>query len=194
MIDTYVYVVEGIQLEGEISSAVRRAALRAVNYATGKARTSSGKKIRNRVNLPARYLTGSEGRLSLSKASSANLEGVITGRRRPTSLARYAKGGSRGRGVRVMVKPGAAKYLKRGFLMPLRSGADGELRNMGLAIRTDGSAPSAAFKPKKISDHLYLLYGLSVDVLFRGVIDEVSPEIQDDMEAEFFRQLDLGAG
>jgi len=78
--------------------------------------------------------------------------------------------------------------------MPLRSGADGSMRNMGLAVRTDGTAPASAFKPKRISDHLYLLYGLSVDVLFRGVIDEVSPEVQDDMEAEFFRQLDLGAG
>lgn len=192
MIETYVYVVEGINLEGEVTPAVRRAALRAVNYATGKARTSSGKKIRNRVNLPARYLTGSEGRLSATKATSSNLEGVITGRRRATSLARYAKGGSRARGVRVMVKPGSAKYIKRGFLMPLRSGADGSTRNLGLAIRTDGTAPSAAFKPKKISENLYLLYGLSVDVLFRGVIDAVTPEVQDDMENEFWRQLDLG--
>lgn len=192
--ETYIYVVEGIELQGEISAATRKAALRAVNYATGRARTSSSKKIRNRVNLPARYLSGAQGRLTATKASQSNLETVITGRRRATSLARYAAGGSRGRGVRVKVlRAGPAKYLKRGFLMPLRAGKDGPLTNMGLAVRTDGKPPSSAFKPFKINENLYLLYGLSVDVLFRGVIDEVSPEIQDDMEREFFRQLDLGA-
>jgi hypothetical protein len=193
-VETYIYVVEGIDLEGEIPPAVRRAALRAVNYAAGRARTASGRAIRNRVNLPARYLTGSEGRLQLSQpASQSNLERVLTGRRRPISLAQYAKGGSSVRGVRVSVKPGVARYLKRGFLMKLRSGSDGSARNTGLAIRTDGAAPGGAFKPKKISDHLYLLYGLSVDVLFRGVIDAVSPDVQDNLENEFWRQLDLGA-
>lgn len=190
-VDTYVYVVEGIDLEGEVSPTVRRAALRAVNFATGKARTSSGKLIRQRANLPARYLTGTDGRLKMKKATSADLEGVITGRRRATSLARYAKGGSRARGVRVMVKPGSAKYIKRGFLMPLRAGKDGPLTNLGLAVRTDGAAPAKAFKPFKINDSLYLLYGLSVDVLLRQVVGPLTPEIEDNLAAEFNRQLDL---
>lgn len=189
----YVYVVEGLDLDlaDKVPGQVRKAAMRAVNRATTKGRSASGRAIRNQVNLPAGYLTGATGRLELSKpASQSSLERDITGRRRPTSLARYVSGGSKSRGVRVTVKPGAAKYIRRGFVMKLRSGAS-ESNNKGLAIRTDGGAPAGSFKAKKINDNLWLVYGLSVDTLFRRVIDEVSPGIADDMEAEFWRQLNL---
>lgn len=189
----YVYVVEGLDLDlaDKVPGQVRKAAMRAVNYASAKGRTASGRAIRNHANLPAGYLTGADGRLQLSKAASAgNLERDITARRRPTSLARYYSGGSKARGVRVTVKPGHAKYLRRGFIMKLRSGAS-ESNNKGLAIRTDGGAPAGSFKAKKINDNLWLVYGLSVDTLFRRVIDEVAPDIADDMEAEFWRQLNL---
>lgn len=189
----YIYVVEGLDLDlaDKVPGQVRKAAMRAVNLATTKGRSASGRAIRNHVNLPAGYLTGATGRLELSKpASQSSLERDITGRRRPTSLARYVSGGSKTRGVRVTVKPGAAKYIRRGFVMKLRSGAS-ESNNKGLAIRTDGGAPAGSFKAKKINDNLWLVYGLSVDTLFRRVIDEVSPGIADDMEAEFWRQLNL---
>ena len=189
----YVYVVEGLDLDlaDKVPGQVRKAAMRAVNRATTKGRTASGRAIRNHANLPAGYLTGATGRLELSKpASQSSLERDITGRRRPTSLAQYVSGGSKARGVRVTVKPGSAKYIKRGFVMKLRSGAS-ESNNLGLAIRTDGGAPAGSFKAKKINDNLWLVYGLSVDTLFRRVIDEVSPGIADDMEAEFWRQLNL---
>lgn len=193
----YIYVVEGLSdmnLSSEVPRQVRRAAMRAVNKATPKGRTAAGRAIRQDVNLPAGYLTGAAGRLQMSQAATTgNLERSITGRRRATSLARYAKGGSRAKGVRVMVKPGAARYIKRGFLMQLRAGNEGALGNLGLAVRTDGGAPAGAFKPKRISDNLWLVYGLSVDVMFRRVIGEITPGIQDDMEREFYRQLDLGA-
>lgn len=189
----YIYVVEGLDLDlaDKVPAQVSKAAMRAVNRATTKGRTASGKAIRRYARLPAGYLTGAEGRLALSKpASQSSLERDITGRRRPTSLARYVTGGSKARGVRVTVKPGSAKYIKRGFVMKLRSGAS-ESNNLGLAIRTDGGAPAGSFKAKKINDNLWLVYGLSVDTLFRRVIDEVSPGIADDMEAEFWRQLNL---
>ena len=190
----YIYVVEGLDLDlaDKVPAQVRKAAMRAVNKATTKGRTASGRAIRDRVNLSAGYLTGAEGRLTMSKAASqANLEREITGRRRPTSLARYVVGGSKKNGARVKVlKAGGAKYIKRGFVMKLRSGAS-ESDNRGLAIRTDGGAPAGSFKAKKINDNLWLVYGLSVDTLFRRVIDEVSPGIADDMEAEFWRQLNL---
>lgn len=189
--ETFVYIVEGVDLDGDIPPTVRKAAMRAVNYATGKARTSASKKIRQSLNLPARYLTGAEGRLSATKATADNLEGVITGRRRATSLAQYSSGGSRSRGARVTVKPGVARYLKRGFLLKLRSGTDGSMGNRGLALRTDGAPPSAAFRPKKINDHLYLLYGPSVDTAFRRVIEPLTPDIEDDLATEFYRQLAL---
>lgn len=191
----YVYVVEGLALDAldEIPTETRKAALRAINKITPKARTASASAIRKHANLPARYLSGAEGRLKIQRpATQADLSSTIVGRRRATSLARYAKGGSYKNGVRVSVKPGGARYIKRSFLMPLRSGTtDGG--NVGLAVRTDGSAPKGALKPKKINDNLYLLYGLSVDVLFRRVIPEVSPKISDELETEFLRLLDLGA-
>lgn len=198
----YIYVVEGlsdINLAEQEGAKVRKAAMRAVNKATTKGRTASGRAIRNHANLPAGYLTGAAGRLVLSKAASqSNLERDITGRRRPTSLARYTnmkvltpeQGRRNKRGVKVAVKPGGAKYIKRGFVMRLKSGGS-ESNNLGLAIRTDGGAPAGSFKAKRINDKLWLVYGLSVDTLFRRVIDEVSPGIADDMEAEFWRQLNL---
>lgn len=194
----YVYLVEGLadlDLSAEIPTQVRRAAARAVNRATPKGRTAAGRAIRQHANLAAGYLTGAQGRLQMSKsATTDNLERTITGRRRPTSLARYAKGGTKHKGVRVVVKPGVARYIKRGFLMPLRSGSEGALGNLGLAIRTDGGPPTAAFKPKRINDNLWLVYGLSVDTLFRRVIGDITPGIADDMETEFWRQLDLSKG
>lgn len=197
-VETYVYVVEGIDLEGEVPQTVRRAAMRAVNYATARARTSASKAIRRDVALPARYLSGAEGRLQITeRAKLSSLESNIVGRRRPTSLARYSRGSvlsqdkqRRSKGVKVTVKPGVAKFIRRGFLIKLR-GAGGELNNIGLAVRTDGGPPRGAFKPKKLSENLYLLYGLSVDVLFRRAVDPISPDILNNLQNEFARQLSL---
>lgn len=198
MVETYVYVVEGLNLQGEISPAVRRSAMRAVNYATSRARTASSRRIRDLFNLSARYLSESEGRLSSTKATRENLEGTITGRRRATSLAQYARGqvlsgkaqrASKGVVVKV-AKAGPAKRINRSFLIKLR-GAGGELSNVGLAIRTDGAAPHAAFKPKKLSENLYLLYGMSVDRMFNRVIGPMTPEILGNLEGEFDRLMTL---
>lgn len=198
MVDTYVYLVEGIDLQGEVSPAIRRSAMRAVNYATSRARTASSRRIRDTFNLSARYLSQGEGRLTSTKADMSNLEGTITARRQATSLARYARGSvlsgkaqRASKGVMVKVaKAGPAKRISRGFLIRLR-GAGGGLNNLGLAVRTDGSPPHGAFKPKKLTDNLYLLYGMSVDRMFDRVIGPMTPEIQDNLEQEFDRLMTL---
>ena len=196
MVETYVYIVEGVDLKGDVPPIVRRSAMRAVNRATSRARTKSSRAIREIAALPASYLSGSNGRLSITeKATMRSLQSEIVGRRRATSLARYTNGKvltpqqqRRREGIRVTVKPGVAKFIRRGFLIKLR-GADGDLLNVGLAVRTNGGPPAGAFKPKKISENLWLLYGLSVDTLFKRVIGPLTPEIEDELADEFDRLL-----
>lgn len=192
--ETYVFfTVSGALKSGlqgeieEIPENIRRAAMRAVNKTADRARAASAREMRNQVNFPARYLS-SEGRLQVTrKASLNNLEAVVTGRQVPTSLARFVQGTpKRGQGVRVEVKPGAARYMKRAFLMKLKN------NNVGLAMRTTGGPPSGAYKPKKITDNLWLVYGPSIDQVFRTVAEDVSEPMADYLEGEFARLLDLG--
>ena len=75
--------------------------------------------------------------------------------------------------------------MGRAFVMELRGG------NRGLAIRTDGSKPRGAYKPKPIGKNLFLLYGPSVDQVFRTVSEDVAPDVADELEVEFNRLLDL---
>ena len=71
--------------------------------------------MRSQVNFPVGYLE--DGRLAVkSRANRSNLQAVISGRDRPTSLARFAAGqdesNTRGRGVRVTIKGGRTVTLK----------------------------------------------------------------------------------
>lgn len=194
MAETYVYfTVQGALKSGlhgdieEIPERIRKAAMRAVNKTADRARTASAREMRNQVNFPASYLNA-EGRLQVTKrANQDDLEARITGRQAPTSLARFVQGTpKRGKGVRVQVKPGAARYMRRAFLMKLKN------NNLGLAVRTDGGPPKGAYKPKQISENLWLVYGPSIDQVFRTVAEDVSEPMADYLEAEFLRLLDLG--
>lgn len=176
-----------------LEPAVQKAALWAIDKAAAKARTLAEKRAYAQVAFPARYLSPSQGRLTVSqRPRNSALRAVITGRSEPTSLARFARGSSKG-GVSVRVKAGGSSTrIARAFLMNLRSG------NTGLAVRTaDGEEPSGAYKPKKIGRNLWLLYGPSVDqVLLRPgapttVFREIEPEILAFMEAEFDRVLNM---
>lgn len=201
---TYLVAVEGIDIDlnGEITPAIRRAALRAINRTTRDGRAMTARRIRAQVNFTASYLGPNSGRLDAILAKSPeNLEGRIRARTRPTSLARFSnqqprKPGDRRQGVRVTVKPGVARFLRTAFIIPLRSGQDGALNNRGLAVRSD-TPPPGAYRPTKLGENLWLLYGPSVSqVLYSvrnrgGVADEVTPELAEKLEAEFLRQLDL---
>lgn len=198
----YVVAVEGLSalraLE-DIPQSVKRAALQAINRTTERTRTAAARKMREEVNFPARYLSGQDGRLAITeKATADKLESRITGRFRATSLARFSRGGSVGsnKGVRVEVAPGFAKLMRRAFLIRLRAGnADLDTRsNLGVAIRLrEGETiqNKRVMVPLKKGSNVYLLYGPSVDQVFRTVSGDVAPDALDFLETEFTRLMEL---
>lgn len=204
MSDSYVVAVEGLDALADFQKVTRgidTAARRAINKTLERTRTASARSMREQVAFPARYLSGSEGRLEVSKASAGNLEGKITGRARATSLSRFltsgaVRVGAQSKGtISVEVAPGKRKTLKRAFLLRLRAGnAPIETKsNLGIAIRLK---PGERFTNKKqmiqVSKGLYLLYGPSVDQVFRTVADEEAPMAASFLETEFLRLMELG--
>jgi hypothetical protein len=159
--------------------------------------------LRTQVAFPDGYLDDPR-RLSVSKrASERDLEGIIEGRKRPTSLARFAVNrGQIGRRaasnpVRVRVKPGQTRTIGKGFLIRLRGGAgsDDGASNIGLAIRLkpgERVLNKTAMRPFK--GGLYLLYGPSVDQVFESAAIDESDSIATDLEAEFVAQFNRATG
>ena len=191
-----VNAITGNQWNPKIETAL----LRSINKTADHARTLASQDIREQVAFPASYLAPSAKRLFVStKATKASpFEAVISGRDRPTSLARFTNqkplgGGQRHRDgqVAVTVKPGVRRYIKRAFLITLNNS------NVGLAVRTDGGPPNNAYAPKEIGKNLWLLYGPSVDQVLSaasnggGIYEEIVPETLDFLNDEFNRQLDL---
>jgi len=201
-VGTIVVAVEGIEslpnLEA-MTPAITRAARRAVNAASDRGRTWSADEMRKQVNFPASYLRGQESRLKVVKrAKGSDLEAVIRGRFEPTSLARFATGSRASHrqagGVTLEIKPGSATFMRRAFLVGLQAG-DPRVRNLanvGLAMRMPkGQRPSAAYKPRQLGENLWLLYGPSVDQVFREVAQDVQPRVDDYLNREFLRLLEL---
>lgn len=180
----------------EAKRGLKLAALRALNRVADRTRTRSADAIRAQVNFPPSYLNPKGGRLVVTqRATSTKLEARIRGRDRPTSLARFASGSTRGP-VRLEVKPGLSKFVRRAFLIKLRSGnSDINTRsNLGLAIRLkDGETLQNKRTQVKIARGLYLLYGPSVNQVFEAVAkaEAEGREIGDEFEREFFRLLEL---
>lgn len=154
--------------------------------------------IYDQVNFPGGYL-GND-RLGVTKLARNNdLEAIITGRDRPTSLARFAlnpKPGQRGP-IQVQVHKGSTKVMKKAFIVKLRSGKtmDGKTFNLGLALRL---APGERLQNKTLPSEVYatslgpnvvLLYGPSVDQVFRSVASDIQPDVADLAVNEFFRQF-----
>lgn len=195
----YVIVAEGLSglNLSDIPPKLTEAARQAINRTTEWARTQASREMREQVNFPARYLTGSDGRLRIAKkATNTNLEAAIVGRHRPTSLARFSKDTDPGvvkrrGGARVAVKPGAAKFMKGTFLVRLRAGATktDTKHNLGLAIRLK---PGESLRNKRtqgvrLANNVYLLYGPSVDQVFRDVSGEMTPDVINYLQQEFDR-------
>lgn len=202
--DIYVIAVEGLAETRPLESLpqnILTAAARAINRTTDRARTSAARQIREEVAFPASYLNPSQGRLVVSKKANAeSLEGVISARTRATMLARFAGGGTPGKaGVTVEVAPGFAKYLKRAFLIRLPAGRGGDVEtksNLGVAIRLkEGEVIQNKRVMSRIKGNLYLLYGPSVDQVFKSVREDIGPETSDFLADEFSRliKLDLPA-
>lgn len=189
------------EIEGSVAQ-IRSAALKAINKVTRDQRVKIARQIRNQVNLPARYVSpGSKGLYVSQQASRSNLEARITARGRPTSLSRFVIGSPKvgSAGVYVEVAPGKARFMKRAFLLRLPQGQTlTETKfNSGLAIRLrPGERLQNKTDARRVSKGLYLLYGPSVDQVFRsrdgtGVANDAVPDIEADLSQEFLRLLDL---
>ncbi len=142
--------------------------------------------METQVNFPKGYLD-TDDRLAVRRPSTPNnLEVVISARDRPTSLARFVAGqtpeSTRRGGVTVSVKKGSSKRLKKAFLVRLRNG------NIGLATR-DKSLVDRAYKPVMLDRGVYLLYGPSVDQVFKAVAEDSLPWLGGRISNEFFRQF-----
>ena len=172
----------------DLPDIAEQAAALAINEtASREGLTLIRKDMRDQVNFPSGYLEGDRLRVT-RKASRGALEAVIRGRDRATSLARFAKGqtpaNTKGRGVRVQVKNGRVQVLRKAFLMPLRNG------NTGLAVRLKaGESMKNSGASVAIGKNLYLLYGPSVDQVFRGVADDRSADLMDMVSRKFLRQF-----
>lgn len=194
---------EGLDLEA-LSTKKRRAAMsKAVNKITRDTRSTMAKKIRKAVNLPASYVSPSGGRLAVvQQASPGHLQGTIRARGRATSLARFASGATTKAGVsgvNVSVTPGSSRFLRRAFLIRLRSGSQltDTQSNLGLAIRLrPGEKMRNKTQSVRMKNGLYLLYGPSVYQMVMnadgsGLAKDMEPEILADLSAEIIRLLEL---
>lgn len=152
------------------------------------------KAIAAEVNFPAGYV---DDKVTFDKRATVNdLTASVVGRQRPTSLARFAAGGSVGAkgGVTVRIKGGASSYMPDAFLVRLKQGAsisdDGF--NLGLAIRLkEGTTLNKRDTSRMVhlEKNVVLLYGPSVDQILRNeVSEETTPEVVDAIANEFFRQ------
>lgn len=215
MADLFALVIDGLDDLEDLETLPQdmiRAARIAVNDAATRGRTAMGREVLSQIAFPADYVSPRNKRLYVSKpATNGDLEAVVTARSRPTSLARFAQGGAtKGqRNVRVELKRGAVRSIPgknatehgySAFLMKLRAGsADLDTKhNLGLALRVPpGKRPNNAYAPKPLGNNLYLLYGPSVSQLIYsernngGVATELTPEIQQMLSDEFWRQMRL---
>lgn len=167
--------------------------------------------IYDQIAFPKDYLKGD--RLTVSKFSKPNdLEAVIRGRKRATSLARFTSGpigGGRftpggGRApaptISVRVKgAGGSNVIRGAWLVRLNKGAslDEDNYNVGLAVRVKKGEGVLGKKTTHKSwlvggpeeGGVALLYGPSVDQVFRDVADEIGEPIANMTAAEFYRQF-----
>ena len=201
--DPVTFTVEVTGLEAlrelqEIKGRVGVSAVRAINKVARDQRSNAAKKIREQVAFQARTLGPSSGRLFVSRKASRNrLEARITARSRPTSLARFTPGRSTRQGVRVEIKPGRVRFLRRAFFIRLPQGASltDTKFNLGLAIRLrPGERLSNKIRQVQLGRNLVLLYGPSIQQIFldnegKGVAADISTQTADQLEAEFARLL-----
>lgn len=170
-------------------------ATRAARYAINDTTERKGLKIAReamltQVNWPGGYLNPPRFALRY-RATDESLVAAIGGRQTPTSLARFTgrRTATRGQRISVTIHPGRTVELKRAFLINLRSG------NLGLGIRLKpGEVLHGSIGAKLITSGpmagVALLYGPSVDQVFRTVAVDISPPILDALATEFLRQFD----
>lgn len=156
------------------------------------------------VNFPRGYFNEIDSRTNKPKfgiayrATDKNLAAGIIGRQEPTSLSRFSPQratftqGRRRRGtpIKVAVNPGGGSTLERSFFLRLRSGNIGlgiRLKNGETLTNTTGAKLITSGPLKGVS----LLYGPSVDQVFRSVSVDIAPVVADALAVEFLRQFEL---
>jgi hypothetical protein len=177
-----------------LPDVARRAASLAINQTSErKAIPLARQAMATQVAFPVGYLNPPRFELR-SRDSPSNLVASLAGRFTPTSLARFAVGDRRvglrsGTGLTVIVHPGRPQTLPRAFLLNLRGG------NLGLAIRL---RVGETIRNRRINGKTFstgalkgvtLLYGPSVDQVFRTVAGDITPEVLANLETEFLRQF-----
>lgn len=180
-------------------ATARRSARLAINSVTSrKAVPQMRRAMREEAAFPKGYLEDKNRFGQQKRATDNDLTASIVARFRPTSLARFSsdspEGARRTGGVRVKVNAtGGAKRIGGAFFVRLRRGGDtSDGFNLGLAIRLK---PGQTLRGRKkgaqgvqLAPDLYLLYGPSVDQVFRQVSVSESPQVADDLQTEFIRQ------
>jgi len=181
----------------ELTATSARLAINGVAKSKGMAHIKRA--MLNEVAFPAGYLNGD--RLRVTRlASDKKLEAVITGRKRATSLARFATGNPvpnsrRPGGVTVRVQAGRTTVLRNAWVVRLRRGASltEDNFNLGLAVRLKPGEQLAHKKTTHrswlVPNKVALLYGPSVDQVFSDVSFKVAPALGGLVAAEFFRQF-----
>lgn len=171
--------------------ATNRAAQLAINTVANRSGLKLARtEILNEIAFPRDYLTTDRLRVS-QNATASNLEAVILARQRATSLARFVQGstatGSRAKlGVTVKVKKGKTVHLKQSWLVNLKN------NNLGLAVRVK---PGEKIDNKHgktvwlVPDSVALLYGPSVDQVFRDVAEKIAGPVGELTQTEFHRQF-----
>lgn len=184
-----------------VPEKVDAASVFAINEAARYGQAESSRRIREQVAFKASYVGSAEdpgARLRVAKrARAGDLEAVIAGRTRPTSLAQFQTGAKLGKGGYVRVKVSAtkgARTIPGAFPMKLRRGGvyDPGSVNQGIAVRLkDGKLPAGLNKKQmvQVDGSLYLLYGPSVDQVFRDVRYDVQEPVADVLESSFLRNF-----
>lgn len=154
------------------------------------------KEIEAQINYPDGYVD--DDRLRVEQfATPTQLQGVVAGRDRPTSLARFATAGAAAPGRKwtpvegIEVHRGNFTQTRRAYLIPLRAGTTMG-GNVGLAVRLrpgERVQNIREFDPIEIYPDVYILYGPSVDQVFQGVAHDILPEVNSALEVEFERQF-----
>lgn len=208
----YFVAIEGLrEVDISLGSAeerITKAASAAINKTAARMRTAGARMMNQQIAFGMGYLTRAQGdspaRLAVTKkAIPGELSAIVRGRDRPTSLARFVKGvrtKKRGKaGVKVTVSPGSVRGMERAFLLDLKSGNTGlalrlkpgeSVRNKRMMVQAYSTRTGNRRRPS--DRNLYLLYGPSVDQVFRDVSADLVPEAADFLEGEIARLLNRG--
>lgn len=190
-------------LRTEFPTAIKRASSIAVNDTARYALKVGEEQMLKEVRFPAGYLDEPE-RFWISQYAREDLvEAKVTGRARGTSLKRFALGdptpastrgvGGKGPGVTVEIAPGRVKTISSAFVIALKNG------NFGVAVKVkngsiQGFIKKHSFSSAQLANSFYILYGPSVDQVFRSVAQKVAPLVSAELSSEFSRQLAVQVG